>query len=64
MTATLTDLLDQQQVGARSIIPPDGLDVNAWALADPTWHQTIDAQLRRASLAASADRPELDGIDL
>lgn len=64
LTAMLTDLLDQQQVDARSIIPPDGLDLNAWALADPTWHQTIDAQLRRASLAASADRLELDGIDL
>ena len=28
-----------------SITPPDGLDLNAWALADPTWYQTIDAQL-------------------
>ncbi|MBU3688405.1 MAG: hypothetical protein B7C54_11760 [Acidimicrobiales bacterium mtb01] len=64
LTATLAELLDQQQVDARSITPPDGLDLNAWALADSTWDQTIDECLRRASLTASADRPELDGVDL
>lgn len=64
LTSTLTGLLNQQHVGARSIIPPDGLDLNAWALADSTWDQTIDGCLRRASLAASADRPDLDGVDL
>ena len=64
LAATLTELLDQQQVQARSIVPPDGLDLNAWALADPSWHRTVEASLGGASLALPGSRLEPDGIDL
>jgi len=64
LTATITELLGRQQVDACSITPPDGLDLNAWALADSNWHHSIDHHLGSAPTLAIAERLEVDGIDL
>lgn len=63
LSATLTELLGRQQVDAVSVMPPDGLDLNAWALVDPTWHQSIDQHLRSSPLVV-ADRLEVEGLGL
>ena len=39
----LARLLDGRGVPSTVIVPPDGLDVNAWALADPDWAKTLRA---------------------
>ena len=63
LSATLTELLGRQQVDIVSVMPPDGLDLNAWALADPTWHQSIDQHLR-GSPSMVADGLEVEGLGL
>lgn len=40
-----------------------GLDLNAWALVDPTWHQSIEQHLR-SSPSVVADRLEVEGLGL
>ncbi len=45
LAAVLTDHLAAHGVDAVSVAPPAGLDLNAWALADPDWHLQLDSQL-------------------
>jgi DNA primase len=45
--ATLAGLFDRVGVDPVIITPPDGCDVNAWALADPAWHAHLDSHLAR-----------------
>jgi DNA primase len=45
VAATLTDLLDTHRVHPAVITPPDGHDLNAWALSDPAWAETLDGHL-------------------
>jgi hypothetical protein len=44
-TATLATLLDRVGVEPRVVVPPDGCDVNAWALTDPQWAAQLDESL-------------------
>ncbi len=44
LSSVLADHLASHGVDAVSISPPGGLDVNAWALADPDWHHLLDDQ--------------------
>ena len=55
----LTELLADHHIHPTVITPPDGCDVNAWALADPGWAQTLDARLGARS-AATVDH----GVEL
>lgn len=54
-TATLTALLDRIGVEPAVITPPDGCDVNAWALRDPRWAEVVDAHLGAAAVDLSVE---------
>jgi hypothetical protein len=45
-TSTLAALLDRLGVDPITVTPPAGVDVNAWALTDPTWADQLDTLLR------------------
>ncbi|MDO8392458.1 MAG: toprim domain-containing protein [Actinomycetota bacterium] len=64
LTATLTELLRQRNVDAVSVTPPEGLDLNAWALVDPSWHDWIDRAIHPTPTVEIADELEIDCIDL
>ena len=50
----LSELLADHHIHPGVITPPDGCDVNAWALADRGWAQALDRRLGARS-AATAD---------
>lgn len=45
----LAPLLAAQGAGAMIVTPPDGLDLNAWALADPEWAVQLDRATRHVT---------------
>jgi hypothetical protein len=38
------------------VTPPDGLDLNAWALADPTWVRVLANELGVDDTSTAVDR--------
>lgn len=54
-TTTLSAHLDQLGVNPLVVAPPDGYDLNDWALAEPSWHHTLDRSLDALSTEMSID---------
>ncbi len=49
-TSVLADLLDRAGVEPITVTPPDGLDLNAWALTDPNWALDLDCHLTTSTV--------------
>jgi DNA primase len=51
VAAALTGLLAAHAIHPTVITPPDGVDLNNWALTDPTWAATLDRRLAAGPVA-------------
>jgi DNA primase len=50
VAASLSGLLARHDIHPDVITPPDGADLNAWALTDPTWTTAVDRHLGAATV--------------
>ena len=48
-------LLDHEGIATTRLVPPDGLDLNAWALTDPGWADTLRAAHAQPTVEAGIE---------
>ena len=60
----LTTLLADRNIVLQVVEPPDGLDLNTWALTDPIWTTTLNIAHRPELTTTTADGLEPVGMSL